>query len=120
MEPDLVARELRSLRREVTALRGPRVRHGWLRHLVKGLEDDPVLQYKVHIWAVRVWLVNMLAVLAVYVLANGVWQRASVLYLVLVSLYANLATDYGAASAAMAAGGLGPRALPEIPLEPPA
>lgn len=93
-------------------------RHGWLKHLVKGLEDDPVMQYKVHIWAVRIWIVNMIAVLGVYMFANNVWTKASVLYLVMVSLYANLATDYGAASAAMAAGGLGATALPEIPLEP--
>lgn len=94
----------------------PPVRHAWLGKILKGLETDPVLQYKVHIWAVRVWLVTMLAVALVFTYAQGFWNHASVLFLVEISLYANLATDYGAASAAEAAGGLPGQALPAIPL----
>lgn len=38
----------------------------------------------------------------VFLLLPGVWASASIFYLVLVSLYANFATDYGAVSAAEA------------------
>lgn len=31
----------------------PPVRHGWLKHLIAGLQDDPRAQYKVHMWARR-------------------------------------------------------------------
>jgi hypothetical protein len=96
----------------------PPVRHGWLRHIVRGLEDDPHVQYKIHLRAVQVWLASMVTVAVVFTFANPFWQKVSVLYLVLISLYANLATDYGSMSASMAA--FAPdAALPEIPLEGP-
>jgi hypothetical protein len=91
-------------------------RHGWLKHIVRGLETDPHMQYKVHLRAVQVWLVSMAAVVTVFFLANPFWQKVSVLYLVLISLYANLATDYGSMSASMAAFAPGEQ-LPVIPLE---
>ena len=93
----------------------PPVRHGWLKHVVSGLETDPHVQYKVHLRAVQVWLASMCVVTSVFFGAPGLWAKASVLYLVLISLYANLATDYGSMSASMAAFGSGP--LPEIPLD---
>ena len=79
-------------------------RHGWVRVFVRDLEGNPKTQYKIHKWATRFWLANTLAVLAVFILAPGVWKQVSVLYLVLVSLYANVATDFGAMAAAEAAG----------------
>jgi hypothetical protein len=91
-------------------------RHGWLRHLVKGLEDDPHVQYRVHLRAVQVWLASMVAVSLVFFLDQPLWIRVSVFYLVLISLYANLATDYGSMSASMAAFAPGEH-LPEIPME---
>ena len=140
-DPDTAA-ELRLIRTEITAIRQQvireqeareraqqtapppsghshhrrrhHVRHGWLRHLAKGLEDDPHLQYKVHLWAVRVWLVNMAVAVLVFTLAQGTWVKISVLYLVLISLYANLATDYGSMSASMAA--FTDDRLPAIPM----
>lgn len=64
---------------------------------------DPHFQYRLHLIATYMWLVNMIAALCVFVFAPGFWQRFSVLYLVLVSLYANFATDYGAVPGAEAA-----------------
>jgi len=110
-------RELAALRVQVARLHRPAVRHGWLSVVIKDLETDPQTQYKVHLWAVRIWLVNMLAAVIVFAVAQGVWARISVLYLVIVSLYANAATDYGAMSAALAVQHEPP--LPEIPGEPP-
>jgi hypothetical protein len=91
------------------------VRHAWLAKFVKDLEYDPRVQYKVHLYAMWWWAINFVAVILVFAFANHAWQVISVLYLVLVSLYANWATDYGAMSAALAAQQLAP--LPEVPLE---
>lgn len=49
------------------------------------------------------WVFNVLAVVLCYFFANEFWQQISVLYLVLVSLYANVATEYGNSKSAEAA-----------------
>lgn len=95
------------------------MRHGWLRHILRGLETDPHLQYKVHLRAVQFWFTNMMLVTLCFFGDQALWVKASVFYLVFISLYANLATDYGSMSASMAA--FAPEAaLPEIPLQDPA
>ena len=71
--------------------------------LFRRFEGDPKTQYTWHKWAMRFWLVNAVAVVVVFTFAPGLWRQVSVLYLVLVSLYANAATDFGAMSAAEAA-----------------
>ena len=71
--------------------------------LFRRLEGDPKTQYMWHKWAMRFWVVNAVVMVAVFTFAPSVWMRVSVLYLVLVSLYANAATDFGAMSAAEAA-----------------
>lgn len=78
-------------------------RHGWIRVFVRNLEGNPHTQYRVHRAAMRFWLVNAAVVVTVFFAAPGVWAKVSVLYLVLVSLYANWSTDFGAMSAAEAA-----------------
>lgn len=80
------------------------LRHGWIKYLIKDFETNPAVQYRIHMTFTYVWLVNMLVVLLVFLYLPEVWIRLSVLYLLLVSLYANFATDYGAVSAAIAAG----------------
>lgn len=76
-------------------------------HLVKNdvhqLEYDPTTQWKFHRNMTRFWVCNFIVALAVYFFAPGVWSKVSILYLVLVSLYANAATDYGAVPSAYAA-----------------
>jgi hypothetical protein len=87
-------------------------RHAWVISLLGTLsrdktrfEEDADLQFKIHKIFAYIWLVNIVAALCVFFLAPGIWASASVLYLVIVSLYANFATDYGAVSAALAARG---------------
>lgn len=76
-------------------------------HLIKNdahkLEYDPATQWKFHRNMTRFWVCNFLVALAVYFLAPELWNKASILYLVLVSLYANAATDYGAVPSSYAA-----------------
>ena len=115
-----VLAEVRHLRAEVAALRAAyaagRIRHGWLRHVVDGLETDPHVQYKVHLWGVVYWLVNFPLVALLFFFTPALWLRLGIFITLIYSIYANLATDYGAMSAAMAAYGQVP--LPEIPAEP--
>lgn len=73
------------------------------RAALRKVEGDPATQYRLHRLAARFWMVNLVAVTAVYLLAPGVWRSASVLYLVWISLYSNWSTDAGAMSAADAA-----------------
>lgn len=80
------------------------LRHGWLKHFIKDFETNPRLQYRIHMTFTYIWVVNALVAVAVFVFAQRLWQFASVLYLVCISLYANFATDYGAVSATIAAG----------------
>jgi len=115
---DVVLAELKVLHAKVNHLmrvQRPPVRHAWLGKFIKDLEYDPRVQYKVHLYAMWWWAINFIAVILVFAFANHTWQVISVLYLVLVSLYANWATDYGAMSAALAAQQQAP--LPEVPLE---
>jgi hypothetical protein len=71
--------------------------------LLQRLENNPRSQYRFHKWMAYFWLINMAVVVGAFSFLPAVWKTASVLYLVLVSLYANFATDYGAMSAAEAA-----------------
>jgi hypothetical protein len=108
--------EIQKLHAKVDQLSRPvAVRHAWVKHVLKDFEYNPVTQYKVHLVAMWVWTASLITVVCLFTFANHFWQIVSVLYLVLISLYANWATDYGAMSAALAAKGQVP--LPEVPLE---
>ncbi|MEU6580654.1 hypothetical protein [Nocardia sp. NPDC046763] len=81
-------------------------RHAWivalLRKFVHDFEEDAATQIAIHKWFLRFWLINFIAVTLVFFLAQGIWLRLSVFYLVAISLYANFATDYDALSASQA------------------
>ena len=121
--------EIAALRHEVIALRAEagRRRHtlravrttgvrGRTRVVVTALESDPDVQYKVHRWGAIYWLANFPVFAYLFFFARGFWDTTGVFVILIYSLYANLATDYGAMSAALAAKGSKPP--PEIPLEP--
>ena len=117
-----LAGEVHALRREVATLRAvhlhaTRLRHGWLRAVIHDLEYNPRTQYTVHIRAAYFWLVSAIPILILFFGFPTEWLAWGVLVTLLYSLYANFATDYGAASAALAA--MGQQPLPEIPTEPP-
>lgn len=78
--------------------------HHWLVvRIAQHFNADPHFQYRLHLVATYLWLANMLTAVVVFVFAQGFWSRFSVLYLVLVSLYANFATDYDGVSSSEAA-----------------
>lgn len=71
-----------------------------MRDFLCRMEGDPRTQYLIHRLAARFWIINAVAVTLVYFLAPGIWAKASVLYLIMLSLYSNWSTDAGAMSAA--------------------
>jgi hypothetical protein len=125
---DLTA-EIVLLRQEVVALRAEsgRRRHtlratrttgvrGRTKVVITALESDPDVQYRVHRWGAIYWLINFPIFAYLFFFARGFWDTTGVFVILIYSLYANLATDYGAMSAALAAKGI--KQPPEIPLEP--
>src|SRR6516165_956699 len=120
---DLMA-EIQALRAEVAELRATppvkarvRVRKvpGRVRVAVTALESDPMVQYRVHRWGAMYWLANFPVFVYLFFWQRSFWDTAGVFVILMYSLYANLATDYGAMSAALAAQGR--PAPPQIPLE---
>ena len=120
---DLMA-EIQALRGEVAELRATppvkaRVRvqkvPGRVRVAVTALESDPMVQYRVHRWGAIYWLANFPVFIYLFFWQRSFWDTAGVFVILMYSLYANLATDYGAMSAALAA--QGKPMLPELPLE---
>jgi hypothetical protein len=66
------------------------------------VEGDPLLQYKIHKFMARVWVVITLPLLALAVFAPHLWLVVGVAYVMVASNYANWATDNGAMAAANA------------------
>lgn len=66
-------------------------------------ESDPTFQVKFHRYMTYLWLVQLVVIPFVFFLFPGPWATASILYLVMVSLWANVATHYGAVAASEAA-----------------
>ena len=120
---DLMA-EIVALRAEVAELRATppvkaRVRvqkvPGRVRVAVTALDSAPMVQYRVHRWGAIYWLANFPVFIYLFFWQRSFWDTAGVFVILMYSLYANLATDYGAMSAALAA--QGKPMLPELPLE---
>jgi hypothetical protein len=65
-------------------------------------ENDPKFQVKFNKFFLYFWLLNMPLVTAVFFLLPGVWAAVSIFYLVQLSLWALVATHYGAVSASEA------------------
>jgi len=59
--------------------------------LWSSIQEDPVFMRKINGWLTIFWLVNFPPVIACYIWAPDAWKQASILYLALVSIYANVA-----------------------------
>jgi hypothetical protein len=60
------------------------------------VQGDPVFMRKTNGWLVWFWLANFPPVIACYLLAPDFWAQASILYLALVSIYANVSGHWAA------------------------
>ena len=107
--------EVRALRAQLTLPHRLGMRHAWLKFIIHDLEYNPKTQYRVHIAASYFWIITAMPILVLFFGFPEQWLQWGILITLLYSLYANFATDYGAASAALAAMGNAP--LPEIPTE---
>jgi hypothetical protein len=71
-----------------------------IRTLWAAIQGSPEFMQKVNGWLVIFWLANFPPVIAVYIFAPGAWKEGSILYLALVSIYANVAGHWSAWQAA--------------------
>ena len=112
--------EVRQLRADVARLHAAQtaahITHGWVSLLFKDLSTNPYTQYKVHMWGAIYWLINFPLICCLFFFTPTLWVKLGIFITLIYSIYANLATDYGAMSAAEAAFGEPPP--PPIPLEP--
>ena len=120
-ETESLIAEVRQLRADVARLHAAHtpvhVRHGWMNLILKDLSTNPYTQYKVHMWGAIYWLINFPLICALFFFTPTLWLKLGIFITLIYSIYANLATDYGAMSAAEAA--FGEPQPPPIPLEPP-
>ena len=77
--------------------------HGWVKHIVHDFEYSAKVQFKFHLVMMVFWTLNAIVALSVFIFFPHLWIRASILYVLLISLYANWDTDYDAMSASLAA-----------------
>ena len=119
-ETESLIAEVRQLRADVARLHAAHtavhIRHGWMNLLVKDLSTNPHTQYKVHMWGAVYWLINFPLICCLFFFTPTLWLKLGIFITLIYSIYANLATDYGAMSAAEAA--FGKPQPPPIPLEP--
>ena len=120
-EIESLTAEVRALRADVARLHAAHtpvhIRHGWVNLLVKDLSTNPYTQYRVHMWGAIYWLINFPLICCLFFFTPALWLKLGIFITLIYSIYANLATDYGAMSAAEAA--FGEPQPPPIPLEPP-
>jgi hypothetical protein len=120
-ETESLIAEVRQLRADIARLHAAHtpvhIRHGWMKLLFKDLSTNPYTQYKVHMWGAIYWLINFPLICALFFFTPTLWLKLGIFITLIYSIYANLATDYGAMSAAEAA--FGEPQPPPIPLEPP-
>jgi hypothetical protein len=72
------------------------------RDLGRRIEGDPLLQYRVHKFMARVWIIITFPLLALAVFFPRIWVVVGIAYVMIASNYANWATDNGAMAAANA------------------
>jgi hypothetical protein len=108
-ETESLIAEVRQLRADVARLHATHtpahIRHGWMKLLFKDLSTNPYTQYKVHMWGAIYLLINFPLICALFFFTPTLWLKLGIFITLIYSIYANLATDYGAMSAAEAASG---------------
>lgn len=78
------------------------MQHHFLKSKLHDFEENPATQVKFH-WVMMVfWIVNAVVGCCLAILFPHLWLDIGVLYVFLLSIYANWDTDYGAVSAAQA------------------
>ena len=76
--------------------------HNALKSLLHDFEENPATQVRFHWFMMIFWICNAIVGATVAILWPHTWVTIGVLYVFLLSIYANWDTDYGAVSAAQA------------------
>jgi hypothetical protein len=67
---------------------------------LRRLEYDPIVQYKFNLWCAWIWLLQMPLVAIALIFFNQFWIQISIFYVAEASVWALVATHFGAMSAA--------------------
>lgn len=67
---------------------------------IREVLEDATAQKKIHLTLAIFWAVNLPVVCAIYFLLPDVWKAASILYLAIVSIYANFVGEISSWQAA--------------------
>ena len=96
-ETESLIAEVRLLRADVARLHvAMHNRHSWMQLLFKDLSTNPHTQYKVHMWGAIYWLINFPLICCLFFFTPTLWVKLGIFITLIYSIYANLATDYGA------------------------
>ena len=76
--------------------------HHWAKKVLHDFEENPATQVRFHWFMMLFWIANAIVGATVAILWPHEWVAIGVLYVFLLSIYANWDTDYGAVSAAQA------------------
>lgn len=74
-----------------------------LRNDIHRLEYDPQTQYHYHLTMTRYWALNFPVIIVLFFVFPQLWVAIALFINTIYSLYANLATDFGAVPASYAA-----------------
>jgi hypothetical protein len=69
---------------------------------IREFEEDAKTQARFHLVMAYFWIANFPIVLYVFAYQKPIWDKYGVFYVLIASLYANFATDFGALSGAQA------------------
>lgn len=79
------------------------IRHMLFTKEIHKLEYDPQTQYTFNLWCMWIWLVQMPLVALALIFFNRFWVQISIFYVAEASVWALVATHFGAMSASLAA-----------------
>ncbi len=80
-----------------------------LRNNIHQLAYDPQTQYRYHLAMARYWALNFPVIIALFFFLPHLWVAIALFINTIYSLYANLATDFGAVPASYAVNPRTPR-----------
>ena len=67
---------------------------------VEKLDDDPVVQLKIHTWGFYYWTINFPIIAYMFFFQQGIWLKWGLFITLIYSIYANWTSDYTGMSSA--------------------
>jgi hypothetical protein len=73
-----------------------------LNRFCRAIMGEPRAQHRMNKWMMYFWIANLVAVQVVFLFANALWQKASILYLADISVYSCIGQHYTGVVASVA------------------